>query len=221
MDAEYVRDGTELAIADMLTQRHDLLCRPCTCFRKWSAQTASAREDPRLHRPARAGHAEPVGRLRQRMPGEGDRPARRVSRRSADHDRPGAATCDWCGDETLAARAPRGRRAGVADDDPAGRGALARQPRPQALLSRLERLGLLSPLLTAVHAPELDDGEVERLSRVGASVVHCPRSAMKLGLGECPAAAFKTHSVNVALGTRRGRLQQRPRHARPKCAPLH
>ena len=41
------------------------------------------------------------------------------------------------------------------------------------VLSRLERLGLLSPLLTAVHAPELDNGEVERLSRVGASVVHC------------------------------------------------
>ena len=69
------------------------------------------------------------------------------------------------------------------------------------VLSRLERLGLLSPLLTVVHAPELDNGEVERLSSVGASVVHCARSAMKLGLSECPAAALKRHNVNWALGT--------------------
>jgi 5-methylthioadenosine/S-adenosylhomocysteine deaminase len=69
------------------------------------------------------------------------------------------------------------------------------------VLGRLERLGLLSPLLTAVHAPELDNGEVEQLGHVGASVVHCARSAMKLGLSECPAATLKRHSVNWALGT--------------------
>jgi 5-methylthioadenosine/S-adenosylhomocysteine deaminase len=69
------------------------------------------------------------------------------------------------------------------------------------VLGRVEQLGLLSPLLTAVHVPELDDSEVAQLSRVGASVVHCSRSGLKLSLSECPVATLKAHNVNIALGT--------------------
>lgn len=68
-------------------------------------------------------------------------------------------------------------------------------------LRRLERLGLLSPRLLAVHANALDEVDVERLARHGASVVHCPQSNMKLASGLCPVARLLDAGVNVALGT--------------------
>jgi len=42
---------------------------------------------------------------------------------------------------------------------------------------------------------------VMRLARVGAHVVHCPQSNLKLASGICPLAALLKAGVNVALGT--------------------
>jgi 5-methylthioadenosine/S-adenosylhomocysteine deaminase len=68
-------------------------------------------------------------------------------------------------------------------------------------LERLDQLGLLSPLLNAVHMVKLDSADVERVASAGASVVHCPQSNLKHGSGLCPVPLFKDRSVNVALGT--------------------
>ncbi len=68
-------------------------------------------------------------------------------------------------------------------------------------LARLEALGLVSPALIAVHATQLETGEIERLATAGASVVHCPRSNLKLASGYCQVAALGRGGVNVALGT--------------------
>lgn len=68
-------------------------------------------------------------------------------------------------------------------------------------LERLERLGLLSPLLAAVHMVKLDSADVERVAAAGASVVHCPQSNLRLGSGLCPVPSFKDRAVNVALGS--------------------
>lgn len=68
-------------------------------------------------------------------------------------------------------------------------------------LERLEQLGLLSPLLVAVHMVKLDSADVERVAAAGASVVHCPQSNLKLGSGLCPVPLFKDRAVNVALGS--------------------
>ncbi len=68
-------------------------------------------------------------------------------------------------------------------------------------LQRLERLGLLSSQLTAVHMTQLDDGEIERLAASGTQVVHCPESNLKLASGFCPVARLIDAGVNVALGT--------------------
>lgn len=68
-------------------------------------------------------------------------------------------------------------------------------------LERLEQLGLLSPLLAAVHMVKLDSADVERVAAAGASVVHCPQSNLKLGSGLCPVPLFKDRGVNVALGS--------------------
>ncbi|WP_455234070.1 TRZ/ATZ family hydrolase [Thiogranum longum] len=68
-------------------------------------------------------------------------------------------------------------------------------------LDRLEQLGLLSPSLVAVHMTQLQDQEIQRLAESGASVVHCPESNLKLASGFCPVQQLIENGVNVALGT--------------------
>jgi 5-methylthioadenosine/S-adenosylhomocysteine deaminase len=68
-------------------------------------------------------------------------------------------------------------------------------------LARLTALGLVTPNLIGVHATALTAAEIEQLATAGASVVHCPRSNLKLAAGLCPVAALERAGVNVALGT--------------------
>jgi 5-methylthioadenosine/S-adenosylhomocysteine deaminase len=68
-------------------------------------------------------------------------------------------------------------------------------------IARLQRLGVLSPLLAAVHAVHLSDADMDALAAAGASVVHCPQSNLKLGAGVCRTGALSARGVNVALGT--------------------
>jgi 5-methylthioadenosine/S-adenosylhomocysteine deaminase len=68
-------------------------------------------------------------------------------------------------------------------------------------LERLADLGLVNASLIAVHATQLEPAEIELLATAGATVVHCPRSNMKLASGACPVAALRRAGVNVALGT--------------------
>ncbi|MFZ0254933.1 MAG: TRZ/ATZ family hydrolase [Gammaproteobacteria bacterium] len=68
-------------------------------------------------------------------------------------------------------------------------------------LQRLERLGLLSPRLLAVHMTQLESAEIEWFAGFGAHVVHCPESNLKLASGFCPVARLLESGVNVALGT--------------------
>ena len=68
-------------------------------------------------------------------------------------------------------------------------------------LERLDRLGLLSERLIAVHSVHLTDQEIAQLGRVGASVVHCPVSNLKLANGLAHVPALLAAGVNVALGT--------------------
>jgi 5-methylthioadenosine/S-adenosylhomocysteine deaminase len=68
-------------------------------------------------------------------------------------------------------------------------------------LQRLNELGLVNPLLTAVHMTQLTDTEIALLADRGASVVHCPESNLKLASGFCPVAKLQQAGVNVALGT--------------------
>jgi 5-methylthioadenosine/S-adenosylhomocysteine deaminase len=68
-------------------------------------------------------------------------------------------------------------------------------------LSRLKGLGLVSRSLIAVHMTQLTDGEIGLCARAGVSVVHCPESNLKLASGFCPLAKLLAAGVNVALGT--------------------
>jgi 5-methylthioadenosine/S-adenosylhomocysteine deaminase len=68
-------------------------------------------------------------------------------------------------------------------------------------LARLDRLGLVSERLIAVHAVHLIAEEIDLLAARGASVAHCPASNLKLASGIAPVAALLEAGVNVALGT--------------------
>lgn len=68
-------------------------------------------------------------------------------------------------------------------------------------LARLDRLGLVSERLIAVHAVHLDDGEIDLLAERGASIVHCPASNLKLGSGIAPIAEAVAAGINLAIGT--------------------
>jgi len=68
-------------------------------------------------------------------------------------------------------------------------------------LARLDRLDLVDPSLVAVHMTQLVESEIARLAEVHASVVHCPESNLKLASGFCPLARLLAAGVTVALGT--------------------
>jgi 5-methylthioadenosine/S-adenosylhomocysteine deaminase len=68
-------------------------------------------------------------------------------------------------------------------------------------LERLQALGLLNSRLIAVHMAHLTDSEIEMLARVGVNVVHCPESNLKLASGMCPLASLIEGGVNVSVGT--------------------
>ena len=68
-------------------------------------------------------------------------------------------------------------------------------------LQRLQELGLPGPRLLAVHATQLDEAEIRLLAETGSHVVHCPHSNMKLASGFCPVQSLREAGVNVALGT--------------------
>ncbi len=68
-------------------------------------------------------------------------------------------------------------------------------------LARLDKLGLVNERLMAVHATQLEDGEIGVLAKRGCSVVHCPQSNLKLASGFAPVHTLRAAGVNVALGT--------------------
>ena len=70
--------------------------------------------------------------------------------------------------------------------------------RPVALL---DRLGLLGPRSQCVHMTSLSSEDIQRLVDNNSHVVHCPRSNMKLASGICPVHRLHQAGVNVALGT--------------------
>lgn len=68
-------------------------------------------------------------------------------------------------------------------------------------LARLQRLGLISPRLQAVHMTQLTDTEIAAFATAGGHVLHCPESNLKLASGFCPVDKLVKAGVNVALGT--------------------
>jgi 5-methylthioadenosine/S-adenosylhomocysteine deaminase len=68
-------------------------------------------------------------------------------------------------------------------------------------LARLQRLGLLGPRFQAVHMTQIDDEDLAMLVSSNTSVIHCPESNLKLASGFCPVERLWQAGVNVAVGT--------------------
>jgi 5-methylthioadenosine/S-adenosylhomocysteine deaminase len=200
IDAEYVRDGTDLAIADMLTSG-------TTCFADMHlfpeivAHTASAAR-------IRACIGLPVLDAATLWAESADEYMAKGSRLHDEYRDDPLITTAFAPyspaaltDETLL----RVRRAADELDLPmtmhVNESRFDATRDGERTLARLDRLGLLSPLLAAVHMVHLDDDDLDRAARGGIHIVHCPQSNLKLGNGVSPIRAIRARGLNVALGT--------------------
>lgn len=68
-------------------------------------------------------------------------------------------------------------------------------------LEHLDALGLLGPRTVLAHGVDLLPREIDRLAERGVSVIHNPRSNMKLASGVAPVPALLAAGVAVGLGT--------------------
>ncbi len=71
----------------------------------------------------------------------------------------------------------------------------------QSPVEYLERLGVLTPRTLAVHCVHLDHQDFSRLQARGVTVVTCPRSNQRLGVGKAPVSKLLSSGIPVALGT--------------------
>lgn len=68
-------------------------------------------------------------------------------------------------------------------------------------IARLHQLGLLTPRTQCVHMTALNDDDIQLVKSSGASVIHCPESNLKLASGFCPTQRLLDEGINLGLGT--------------------
>ncbi|HEX9021125.1 MAG TPA: amidohydrolase family protein, partial [Nitrospirota bacterium] len=78
---------------------------------------------------------------------------------------------------------------------------LAWAPTGHSSFEYLNRAGLLSPRLLAVHAVQVTDEDLALIKKSKTSIAHCPRSNKELGVGRMPLKKFLDAGISVGLGT--------------------
>ncbi len=68
-------------------------------------------------------------------------------------------------------------------------------------VQRLYDLGLLGPTTQCVHMTQLNDEDMALLEQTNSSVVHCPSSNLKLASGFTPVKALMERGINLCIGT--------------------
>lgn len=71
----------------------------------------------------------------------------------------------------------------------------------QSPIQRLHQLGMLNSSFMAVHMTQLSEDETRLVAETGTHIIHCPESNLKLASGFCPVAKCIDAGINVALGT--------------------
>ena len=71
----------------------------------------------------------------------------------------------------------------------------------QRPIERLYNLGLLSNTFQAVHMTQISHEDIELAHKTGLHIIHCPESNLKLASGFCPVATLAHANINIALGT--------------------
>lgn len=77
-------------------------------------------------------------------------------------------------------------------------------------VAKLDRLGILSPSLSAAHGVWLLDEEIGLLADRGASVIHCPASNTRLGVGTARVREWRDAGVASAFGLDSNALEYPP-----------
>ena len=197
MSPDFVREGTQLAMAEMLragiTAFSDMYLFPEEAARAASAARMRAAiglpvtDAPTVWAESATGHlakAEQLWDEYRSHPG--------ISLYFAPHSAFGE------GDQTLA----RVRR--VADELDARVAiylASGEMPGGRRPLVRLNDLGLLGPGFTAVHPGSLDEAELDIAATTGTCVVACQQSHLRLNGGLCPLSQLEARRITVGLGT--------------------
>jgi 5-methylthioadenosine/S-adenosylhomocysteine deaminase len=204
VDPEYVRDGTELAIAEMLRAG-------VTCFADmhlWPEVVAATAAE--MHMRASVGLVVVESATRWAT-GPDDYIEKGLALRDAYRGDPLVTTFFaphspyTINDATLV----RIRRLADELETPVAmhlHESAWEIERSQALhgmrpLDRLAKLGLVSPLLVAVHMTHAEASDLDTLAAAGAAAVHCPQSNLKLGAGVAPVAEMLGRGIRVGLGT--------------------
>ncbi|MEM0909126.1 MAG: amidohydrolase family protein [Pseudomonadota bacterium] len=71
----------------------------------------------------------------------------------------------------------------------------------RSLVQVVDDLGILNEYMEVIHAIWVDDDDIARLARSGATVAHNPVCNLRLGSGVMPYAALRRAGVPIALGT--------------------
>ncbi len=79
--------------------------------------------------------------------------------------------------------------------------AAAKTARGGTWIQLLDAIGLLNENLQAVHMTALTDAEIELVAARGVGVAHCPHSNMKLASGVCPVPKLRAAGAVIGLGT--------------------
>jgi 5-methylthioadenosine/S-adenosylhomocysteine deaminase len=66
---------------------------------------------------------------------------------------------------------------------------------------RLMDIGFLNERVSCVHMTQIDPTDIQILQRTGASVIHCPESNLKLASGFCPIHQLSEAGITLGLGT--------------------
>lgn len=203
--AEMVRDGTRLAIAEMLLSG-------CTCFGdqyyfpEIVAETASD-----MH--VRAMVGTPVIDVETQWAGSASeclsKGADLVHDRYADH--PLISSCfvphstPTLSDETFAELRVMAdqldKRIQIHLHESTSEIEASLRDTGKRPIDRLRDLSLLNASLLAVHAVHVTEEEIAQFAEAGVAVAHCPRSNLKLADGIAPVRDFLDAGLTVGLGT--------------------
>lgn len=71
----------------------------------------------------------------------------------------------------------------------------------QRPLDRIAQQGMLTSMTQCVHMTQISDSDLDTLTGSGAHIIHCPESNLKLASGLCPVESLRDIGLNVAIGT--------------------
>lgn len=68
-------------------------------------------------------------------------------------------------------------------------------------IQRLYDLGLLGPRTQCVHMTQIEQSDLHLMAETNAHLIHCPASNLKLSSGQCPTWQVMAAGINLAIGT--------------------